>query len=186
VCINGLSVNILPTQMIALWNTDFLQYAEDNVTPDNQIQIAIRRSGTGAGFPLNPDGTTQLNIVFLCPIDLGTQLVELWARDKAGNIHFCDTYVIVQDNVGICGNPNSNVGICIKTACTNEPMDEFTVTTTDGIRSAGTAHPIRRSADDRTSARRRRGTGGIRDGPRRERSLERDSDRAKHADGWRG
>ncbi|MBK8965937.1 MAG: hypothetical protein IPM36_04525 [Lewinellaceae bacterium] len=50
VCINGLSVNIMPTQMIALWDTDFLQYTEDNCTPSNKLVTAIRKSGTGTGF----------------------------------------------------------------------------------------------------------------------------------------
>jgi hypothetical protein len=36
VCINGLSVNIMPTKMITLWDVDFLQYTEDNCTPSNQ------------------------------------------------------------------------------------------------------------------------------------------------------
>jgi hypothetical protein len=32
VCLNGLSVNIMPTGMITLWASDFLQYTEDNCT----------------------------------------------------------------------------------------------------------------------------------------------------------
>ncbi|MCC6458826.1 MAG: T9SS type A sorting domain-containing protein [Saprospiraceae bacterium] len=106
VCINGLSVNIMPTKMIQLWDTDFLQYTEDNCTPSNQLVTAIRRSGTGTGFPLNPDGTPQKNVAFTCD-DLGTQLVELWSIDKAGNADYCETYVIIQDNMGVCG-PNGN------------------------------------------------------------------------------
>ena len=53
VCLNGLSVNIMPTQMIQLWASDFLQYSEDNVTPTSQIKIGIRKTGTGAGFPFD-------------------------------------------------------------------------------------------------------------------------------------
>ncbi|MBK7936598.1 MAG: hypothetical protein IPJ82_05700 [Lewinellaceae bacterium] len=52
VCHNGLSVNIMPTQMVQLWATDFLQYAEDNCTPPttytpgpNQLKFAIRKAG---------------------------------------------------------------------------------------------------------------------------------------------
>ena len=40
---------------------------------------------------------------FTCA-DLGTQLVELWSIDKAGNADFCETYVLIQDNAGVCGN----------------------------------------------------------------------------------
>jgi len=131
-CINGLSVNIIPTQIVALWNTDFLQYAEDNVTPTDQIQIGIRKSGTGNGFPLNPDGTPQTFVTFFCPNDLGTQYVELWSIDKAGNAGFCETYVIVQDQMGICGSPNTGPGICVKTACGDVPLEEYVVDITGG------------------------------------------------------
>ena len=40
-------------------------------------------------------------MVFTCA-DLGTQAVELWAIDAAGNADYCETYVIVQDNNGNC------------------------------------------------------------------------------------
>ncbi|MEZ4965899.1 MAG: HYR domain-containing protein [Saprospiraceae bacterium] len=108
VCLNGLSVNIMPTQMVQLWASDFLQYAEDNCTPPtatvpgpNQLVFAIRKAGQGTGFPTNPDGSPQTNVVFTCA-ELGTQEVELWAMDMAGNADFCQTTVDVQDNLGNC------------------------------------------------------------------------------------
>ncbi len=51
VCVNGLSVNIMPTKMITLWASDFLKYTEDNCTPADQIKIGIRKAGAGTGFP---------------------------------------------------------------------------------------------------------------------------------------
>lgn len=109
VCINGLSVNIMPTEMITLWAVDFLQYAEDNATPSNQIKLGMRKSGTGTGFPENPDGSPKASVTFTCD-ELGTQLIELWAKDAAGKTDYCETYVIVQDNLGNCGNGNNPVG----------------------------------------------------------------------------
>ncbi|MBU6341280.1 MAG: T9SS type A sorting domain-containing protein, partial [Bacteroidetes bacterium] len=41
------------------------------------------------------------SVTFTCQ-ELGTQLVKLWSIDKAGNADFCETYVIVQDNMGNC------------------------------------------------------------------------------------
>ena len=117
VCLNGLSVNIMPTQMIQLWATDFLQYAQDNCTPTNQLKYGIRRSGTGTGFPVDGQGNPITNVVFTCA-DLGTQPVELWAIDAAGNADYCETYVIVQDNNGNCPNtssPNATVAGQLKT-----------------------------------------------------------------------
>ena len=49
VCLPSLSVNIMPTQMITLWASDFLQYPEDNVTPANLIDIAAVESDASAG-----------------------------------------------------------------------------------------------------------------------------------------
>ncbi len=122
VCVNGLNVNIMPTMMVVLWNTDFLQYAEDNVSPASQLEIGIRASGTGAGFPVNPDGTPQAFVQYTCN-DLGTQLIELWARDKAGNADYCETYVIVQDNASNCtGDPGPEL-VCVQTAYNNLPME---------------------------------------------------------------
>ncbi|MBK8965860.1 MAG: T9SS type A sorting domain-containing protein [Lewinellaceae bacterium] len=128
VCINGLSVNIMPTQMIALWDTDFLQYTEDNCTPSNKLVTAIRKSGTGTGFPLNPDGTPQKSVTFDCS-ELGTQFVELWSIDLAGNADYCETYVIVQDNMGICGTNFGNVAGALKTEGANG-LEDATVTLT--------------------------------------------------------
>jgi hypothetical protein len=106
VCLNGLSVNIMPTGMVQLWASDFLQYGQDNCTPADQLKYGIRRSGTGTGFPVDGNGNPITGVQFTCA-DLGTQSVDLWAIDKAGNADFCQTYVIVQDNLGSC---NSGTG----------------------------------------------------------------------------
>ena len=103
VCINGLSTNIMPTGMITLWASDFLQYTEDNCTPSGQLKIGIRKCGTGTGFPVDGNGNPITNVTFNCT-ELGTQCVELWSIDAAGNADYCETYVIVQDNQGNCPN----------------------------------------------------------------------------------
>jgi hypothetical protein len=96
VCINGLSINIMQTGMITLWDTDFLQYTYDNCTPTNQIKIGIRKAGTGSGFP-----TDSHSVTFNCT-EIGTQYVELWAIDGYGNADYCKTYVNIQDHLGSC------------------------------------------------------------------------------------
>jgi len=122
VCLNGLSANIMPTDMIVLWASDFLQYTEDNCTPEDQIKIGIRRKGAGTGFPTNPDGTPQTNVMFTCA-DLGTQFVELWGEDAAGNADYCETYIIVQDNAGNCTNSNVTVAGDLQTEMNNGLQD---------------------------------------------------------------
>lgn len=111
VCHNGLSVNIMPTQMIQLWATDFLQYANDNCTPVNQLKYAVRRVGQGTGFPLDGNGQPQTSVIFTCA-DLGLQPVELWAIDLAGNSDYCLTFVLVQDNNSNCpATPAAAAGV---------------------------------------------------------------------------
>ncbi|HLP96316.1 MAG TPA: HYR domain-containing protein, partial [Saprospiraceae bacterium] len=127
VCLNGLSVNIMPTGMIQLWASDFLQYTEDNCTPANQIRIGIRKCGTGSGFPFDAQGNPITNVIFDCT-ELGTQCVELWAIDAAGNADYCETYVIVQDNLGGCPTGDHiNVSGLLKTEM-SEGVEESTVT----------------------------------------------------------
>jgi len=125
-CIPNLSVNILPTGMIQLWASDFLQYTEDNATPTNQLEIAVRRKGTGTGFPLNTSGEPERLAIFACA-DLGTHEVELWSRDKSGNASFCETYVIVQDNALPCGGPTV-LNVCIREHCNNLPFSDSEIT----------------------------------------------------------
>jgi hypothetical protein len=103
VCINGLSANLLNINggLLQLWATDFLQYSDDNYTLSPQIKIGLRKQGTGTGFPYNADGSPQTGIQFNCD-ELGTNVVELWAIDKANNASFCETYVLVTDNNNNC------------------------------------------------------------------------------------
>lgn len=96
VCYNGLSVNIMPSGMISIWDVDFIQYAYDNCTPVNQLKYGIRKANTGTGFPDNSHGAT-----FDCN-ELGEQYVEVWAQDAFGNASYCLTFIDVQDNSGAC------------------------------------------------------------------------------------
>lgn len=122
VCLNGLSVNLMPTQMITLWASDFLQYTEDNHTPNDQLVLGIRKSGAGTGFPVDSLGAPQVSVTYDCD-ELGTKIVELWAKDRSGNADYCETYVIVQDNMGVCQwNGTVQLGVCVNHWCTGGPV----------------------------------------------------------------
>src|SRR5690349_17259142 len=123
VCLNGLSVNIMPTGMIVLWATDFLQYSEDNCTLNPWLKYGIRKCGDGTGFPVDAQGNPITSVTFDCT-ELGTQCVELWAIDLAGNADYCETYVIVQDNAGSC-DPNNKIDVsgALKTAAVDGVED---------------------------------------------------------------
>ncbi len=108
VCLTGpFTVDILPTGMIQLYASDFLQYKEDNCTPEPLIKIGVRKCGTGTGFPVDGNLNPINSVVFTCS-EIGTKCVELWAIDKAGNADKCMTTVKVQDNGENCSSNNSS------------------------------------------------------------------------------
>ncbi len=138
VCINGISVNMMPTGEITLWASDFLQYGEDNATPGNLLEYSIRKSGTGTGFPINPDGSPIPSVTFNCT-ELGTQSVELWVRDASDNADYCETYAIVQDALGNCNGGNISVPtvVCINGLSVNLPTaGQFQLWTSDLLQYA--------------------------------------------------
>ncbi len=109
ICINGLSVNVMLAGL-TLFTSDFLQQAVDNCTPMDQLQFGIRKSGTGTGFPYTANNQPQISVQFNCN-DIGTQPVEIWAIDAAGNADYCETYIIVQDNLNNCPNVNGTATV---------------------------------------------------------------------------
>ena len=119
----GLNINIMPTNPLAvqMWAIDFVQHAEDNYTLTDQLKYAIRRAGTGIGFPVNSPG-----VLFSCD-DIGTQYVEVWVKDLAGNATFCETYVLVQDNFGACGPGNPPINVCAVSYCSGAGIEEIDV-----------------------------------------------------------
>lgn len=128
---HSLTINMLPIKSITLWHDDFIIYKEDNVTPAIFIQSAVRKVGSGSGFPLTPEGLPQYTVTFNCD-DLGITPLEVWVIDKYGNTGYCQTTVIVQDNTSVCGDTHTEHGICVTTACADHPLDEYTVEITGG------------------------------------------------------
>jgi hypothetical protein len=78
VCINGLSVNIMPTKMITLNVGDFLQYTEDNCTPSNRSGDGIRKAGQARASRCFRTAQPQKTVTFDCS-ELGQQNVEVWS-----------------------------------------------------------------------------------------------------------
>lgn len=107
VCLNGLSIGIMPIGFVTIWTSDLLAYAEDNETPTPQLVFAMRRSGAGTGFPVDNNGAPIIHLDFGCQ-DLGTQPVELWAKDLSGNTAYCQIYVLVVDNNNNCNGSSTN------------------------------------------------------------------------------
>jgi hypothetical protein len=83
-------------QIAQVWDTELIQSMSDNCTTADQLRLRVRRTGTGTGVP------TDHVVTFDCS-DIGTQPVEVWVGDNADNWDYCETFVEVQDNMGICG-----------------------------------------------------------------------------------
>ena len=104
-CLNGLSVTIMPSTLsVTIWAKDFVSKVVDDCTPESKIKYAIRKSPSG-----NQGPPTDQSITFTCD-DLGTQAVDVWVGDEAGNWDFCQTFIEVQDNMKSCP-PNLNGNI---------------------------------------------------------------------------
>ncbi|MEI6409172.1 MAG: T9SS type A sorting domain-containing protein [Bacteroidota bacterium] len=134
-CLNSLSVNIYPNGTIQLYASDFLQNMEDNITPANLLRLGVRKAGSGNGFPYDANGNPLTSIPFMCS-ELGTQIVELWGIDKAGNAGSCETLVIVQDNNAYCEPEFPHLGVCVATEQA-QPIEDASIT----ISGAGNSIP---------------------------------------------
>ena len=100
VCMNGLSVNLnkmgdnIIMSMVAA--KDFNASSTDNCTATANLKYTVRKHDAANSTP-----ATETVISFDCN-DLGTQAIDLWVTDEAGNSDFCTTYIIVQDNKKWC------------------------------------------------------------------------------------
>lgn len=96
VCVNGLAVELMPDPsgnggMVQLNPEHFNQGSFDNCTAADDLVLA-----------LTPN-------TFTCD-DVGTNVVTLFVTDEAGNTDYCETYVIIQDNMVVCsGNLTADV-----------------------------------------------------------------------------
>ncbi|MCB9284039.1 MAG: HYR domain-containing protein, partial [Lewinellaceae bacterium] len=86
-CDNGLVVEIMQTQMVTVNASDFDEGSFDNCGP-----IAY--------FSFSPD-TTDNTVIYTCD-DLGQQPVQMWVTDIYGNQDYCETFIVVQDNMNFC------------------------------------------------------------------------------------
>ncbi len=95
-CKNGLIVDIMNSnpQMIEIWANDFDDGSFDNCSAQQDLQFSFSSN------------TSETSITFDCD-QLGTQPVEVWVTDEAGNQDFCSTVIIIQDNMNNCqmGDP---------------------------------------------------------------------------------
>lgn len=93
VCVNGLAVELMP----------------DNVNGGGMIDLTAEMFDAGSfdNCTASADLDMEVTPSFFDCDDVGTNVVFIYVTDEAGNTDFCETYVIIQDNMVICPDPLS-------------------------------------------------------------------------------
>lgn len=113
ICINSLSRNVDVDCSATIDASDFIATAIDNCTPTDELQIGLRRVGSGDGFP------NQTSLVFNGCDDLGANAVEIWVKDENNLSSKCNGTIEIDDVSDVCGcDFDSNIGLegCAHTA----------------------------------------------------------------------
>jgi hypothetical protein len=122
-CISQLSQQIdQPDCSLIFTAQQFITAMSDNCSPNNLIDVGMRKKNSGTGFP-----TTDTLSFATC--DEGENLIEILVRDEAGFISQCNTKVIVQDGNNDCDcNQDAEVQIagCVKSS-TNKRMSTYKI-----------------------------------------------------------
>lgn len=87
VCSNGLIVEIMQTGMIEVCAAQLDEYSFDNCPGPFKFSFSSDVSETCR--------------IFDCD-DIGQTPIEVWVTDAAGNQDFCETFIIIQDNMNVC------------------------------------------------------------------------------------
>jgi hypothetical protein len=125
ICIPGLNQSLSNDCTLTFQAATFVSSMTDNCTPTNQIEVGVRREGTGTGFP------TATSITFN-NCDEGLRFIEIWIRDQAGLTSQCALFVNVQDNLNLCtciSESVVNLQGCVTTSL-NRKMNSFQVRST--------------------------------------------------------
>jgi len=102
--INGLATEIMPVgQAIDIWASDFLNGVGDNCS--DTVTLGIWHPVLGTDAPAIGDtaaiAALGQSLLFGCN-NLGNNIVRVYATDAAGNSDYVETYIIIQDNNGVC------------------------------------------------------------------------------------
>lgn len=133
-CVNGSAIELLPfdidgSGMVEGGEAGAIIFVNDFVSAplsdcSNPVSWSINRSGDTPHI----DSTSLL----LTCADTGTLNIEIWAWDSAGNSSFCETYILVQDDLSFCDN-NSLLSISGQVRRDNGvPVPDVNVSLTGG------------------------------------------------------
>lgn len=97
-CKNGLVIELMNTDpaMVQIWASDFDAGSFDNCPGSLELSFSA---------DVNDKGRT-----YTCD-ELGQQPIQLWVTDAAGNQDYCETFVIIQANMGQCDDDPLVAGV---------------------------------------------------------------------------
>jgi len=105
-CKNGLVVELDPpadTVQVTIYPSDFNAGSFDNCPGDLLFSFSA--------------DTADTQHTYYCG-DVGQQLVQLWVTDASGNQDYCETFVIIQANIGQC--PGDTLAVNVSGTIANE------------------------------------------------------------------
>ncbi len=144
-CLNGSTQTLdAPACTGTFRASQFVLSYSDNCTPQDQIQLGIRRLGAGTGFP------TDTSVSFTT-CDQGLHTLEVWCKDANGLTNQCNTYVLVQDGAGGCEcvtDADVTVPGCVRTSANARLSDYQLRLTLESL--GGTGNPVRKSVSKNT------------------------------------
>ncbi|RMD71512.1 MAG: T9SS C-terminal target domain-containing protein, partial [Bacteroidetes bacterium] len=97
VCASGVAVELMQDGQVSVPVSMLVADASDNCSAADALV-----------FSFSPD-TDDTVRTFACD-QLGSQQVQVWATDEAGNQDYCETIIVVQDNMNACGVPLIAIG----------------------------------------------------------------------------
>ncbi len=101
--LNGVAVELMQTGNVGVWATDLDRNSFDNCTDQAELDLRIWHASLGDA-PTDLDGVLGLpKVVDLDCKYIGTQVINIYVIDEEKNWDYAATYVIVQDNMGVCG-----------------------------------------------------------------------------------
>lgn len=109
-CKNGLVIELMQTGMVDTWASDFDAGSFDNCPGALKLSFSANVNDIGHTYTCD---------------DLGQQPVQIWVTDAAGNQDYCETYVIIQANMGQCDDDPLVAGTIATEA--NQAVENVTV-----------------------------------------------------------
>jgi len=134
ICITSLTAELTPMDttgdgvvdfgMSEVWAREFNSSSE----PACGGRIVDFRIDNGEGAPELPDAATGRSLILTCE-DIPQRVVRMYVLDQNGQWDYCEVIIIVQDNMGSCGDMSGRVGTVTGTIATelNDAVEQVKV-----------------------------------------------------------